>query len=380
MKRRIFTRTVFFELKTIALFFKFKNRKPIQYFSLLLLTLVSLEVCAQNLIVNPGAELPPVGNGWQQVSGNWVQRTTNPLPFEGTAYFFAGANSQAELYQDVDVSSFASSIDSGLTMFTFTGYVRSYSQTPSDQSQEIVEYRNEGGDTLSTFTSAMYNDSSQWTQITDTRLAPKLTRTIRIRLLAKRNEGDNNDGYHDSLSLTISRVLPIKLVFFKIKNSGHIQNLTWQTSQEINTAFFYIQRSTDGVRFATIGRVEALGSSNSLNNYTYSDDISNLKCNVVYYRLQQVDLDGKSTYSNVVTTQIMNSRFSVIPNPAKDIVRVIGKDIQRIRVVDSEGRICIQTQTLGNDKIDISKLSKGVYFILVTDTNGYTEKKRILVQ
>jgi hypothetical protein len=161
-----------------------------------------------NLIQNPGCEKPIPGvntiTDWVSVSGgDWQARTAAPAPFEGTQYFFAGASALAELRQDVDVSGLAAVIDTGLRAFVFSGRVQSFLQAPPDSSQIIVEYRDAPNTAvLSTFDSGAITNTSAWQLVTDTRNAPVGTRWIRIRLIADRNSGTNNDGFFDALSLT----------------------------------------------------------------------------------------------------------------------------------------------------------------------------------
>ena len=157
---------------------------------------------SQNLIVNPGAELPPVGNGWTKVSGSWTQRKIDPLAHTGAAYFFAGAAAgTSELYQNVDVSNQAQRIDTGERQFEFISYIHTWNQNPSDESRVILEYRNAGGTVLSTFDSGLLKSVGAWQKVYDLRKAPVGTRIIKVRLFSKRNNGTNSDGYHDSLSL-----------------------------------------------------------------------------------------------------------------------------------------------------------------------------------
>jgi len=163
---------------------------------------------SSNLMNNPGCEDAIVGPNaipqWTVVTGgDWKARTANPDPQEGAQYFFAGVSALAELRQDVSVSVFATSIDNGNGAFTFEGFTRSFGQSPIDTSQIIVEYRDAPNTTvLDSFDSGAAGQSAIWLQVLDSaRVAPVGTRTIRIRLLADRNTGSNNDGYFDDLSL-----------------------------------------------------------------------------------------------------------------------------------------------------------------------------------
>lgn len=165
------------------------------------------QTCADsNLLRNPSNDDPLIAGEipyWRETVGTlWTQRSADPLPLDGTAYFFAGVGAIAELQQDVDVSNFASAIDNGLQSFTFSGYVRAWPQTPSDSSRIIVEYRDAANAAvLATGDTGDISQVGQWRQVTDTKIAPSGTRFIRVRLLSTRNNGDNNDGYFDALSL-----------------------------------------------------------------------------------------------------------------------------------------------------------------------------------
>ena len=91
--------------------------------------------------------------------------------------------------------------------------------------------------------------------------------------------------------------------------------LDWQTSQEINTARFELLRSFDGMRFNSIATVRSAGNSNSVRNYNYRDNTEGTG-KYVYYRLKQIDLDGKSTLSNIIRLALgENTGMDIFPNP-----------------------------------------------------------------
>jgi RHS repeat-associated protein len=152
---------------------------------------------ADSAIVVPG-EIP----GWTNVVGTWITGASNPDPFEGSKYFHADASPEAELRQDVDVSSVAAEIDAGTQPFSFDGYVESFPQVPTDAARIVVEYRDAMNQTvLQAYDSGQIRQYSQWQHLTDSRMAPVGTRWVRVRLIATRFNGVNNDGYFDALSL-----------------------------------------------------------------------------------------------------------------------------------------------------------------------------------
>jgi hypothetical protein len=169
-----------------------------------------------NLIQNPGNEMTLVGGNipdWTEIKGNtWTQRSTleGPPAFEGSYYFFAGAQASAELAQVIDVSAWAATIDARRQAFDFQGYVRSYDQYPPDTARTIVEYLNAAQKPIISFDSGEIGSRAKWELVSDSRIAPVGTRDINVRLISTRgdNGGSNNDGYYDALSLE-THVVPL---------------------------------------------------------------------------------------------------------------------------------------------------------------------------
>jgi hypothetical protein len=165
-----------------------------------------------NLIKNPSNEMALDGGNipdWtEDVGSNWIQRGSDPDPYDGNYYFCADAVSPAGLAQVVDVSGLATTIDAGLQVFDFQGYVRTYPQYPADVSRIIVEYRDASDTVLYSFDSHDIASVGGWLPVTDSRIAPAGTRDINVRLISTRYSGNNNDGYYDALSLE-THVVPI---------------------------------------------------------------------------------------------------------------------------------------------------------------------------
>jgi len=124
------------------------------------------------------------------------------VPAEGSLYFYPGSVVLGELAQDIAVSTFASSIDSGTQAFAFSGKVGSLSEQPSDTARIVVEYRNAANTVaLQTYDSGQIASPLEWRSLSGTRNAPIGTRWIRVRLIADRFKGSSDDGYFDALSL-----------------------------------------------------------------------------------------------------------------------------------------------------------------------------------
>ena len=165
----------------------------------------------ENLIVNGSAELPKYDSvplGWTSISGHWqsVEGDSNKhnysLAQQGKYHFFEGQDAHGILQQDVNLENYASQIDAHKQQFIFTGYVRSFPQTPADQAQIIITGLDKSKNkTLYTFNTDTISNVDKWQQIKDTFLAPASMRFLRIQLIAQRRNGADNDGYFDNISL-----------------------------------------------------------------------------------------------------------------------------------------------------------------------------------
>jgi hypothetical protein len=139
--------------------------------------------------------------------------------------------------------------------------------------------------------------------------------------------------------------LPVELTSFTgTVDATNMATLRWATASERNAAYFAIERSADGNAFSEIGRVTAGGTSSLSRNYRWPDP-QRLN-HLTYYRLRQVDTDGKVQYSNVVTLSpsLATARvLHVYPNPsAGHKVQLLlqgyeGESIE-LRLVDAMGR------------------------------------------
>lgn len=111
--------------------------------------------------------------------------------------------------------------------------------------------------------------------------------------------------------------LPVQLVAFTAHATSPVTvTLAWQTASEVTSTYFEVERSTDGMRFASLGRIAAAGTSTTARTYTYTD--AAVPASTLYYRLHQIDQDGTATYSPVRLARLAEtSRLALSPNPAQ---------------------------------------------------------------
>jgi hypothetical protein len=163
---------------------------------------------------------------------------------------------------------------------------------------------------------------------------------------------------------------------------GESDILKWTSSSEQNNAYFNLQHSTDGIRFVTLQKVltQAVGGNSATSLY-YQTTNSTPSTGHNYYRLQQVDIDGKSTlYANVIDLNRLGkgSSVNIYPNPVNDVLNIdlmaTEASVTVVKITDMSGRLIQQVQTnavqgFNTIQVNLSALSSGLYTIQLLE-NG----------
>ncbi|OWP62776.1 hypothetical protein CDA63_12770 [Hymenobacter amundsenii] len=175
--------------------------------------------------------------------------------------------------------------------------------------------------------------------------------------------------------------LPVSLVSFSAKVNGSQVALRWETASELNNKQFEVERSRDGRSFTTI--LTRAGQGTTSAGTTYNEVDRQPLNGLGYYRLKQVDRDGKTTYSTPVAVNLLKAgEINMYPNPVSDqlTITVGGAPTEGtvVTVTDLTGRV-LSTQKLRADgKLDMSTLRTGIY--LVTVGEGNTKVTRRVVR
>lgn len=182
----------------------------------------------------------------------------------------------------------------------------------------------------------------------------------------------------------IGEALPVSLIDFKGENINGNNVLSWSTATEINNKGFQVQYSIDGKNFTDIGFVNSKqesGNSASVLLYQFTD--SKYTTGNAYYRLVQVDKDGKPKFSKVILVKgnrIASLTVSAVyPNPAKEKLNILISaplnNRVNISIADLTGKI-VRRQAFSvvkggnNFELQISSLAAGTYFIKANYENG----------
>ncbi|MGN6533542.1 MAG: T9SS type A sorting domain-containing protein [Ginsengibacter sp.] len=161
----------------------------------------------------------------------------------------------------------------------------------------------------------------------------------------------------------------------------------WITSMEINCSHFIVQRGYDGNIFSDVQTVAGNGTTNKVHSYSLTDSAYTFTGSVVYYRLKQIDLDGKVNLSKTVSvkTKKITQSVSVSPNPFSDFINVTvewnAAEPATVKIFTIQGKEVVSKQMTLNKgfnsfKIDnVSNLPAGMYLLqLVSPTQKVVEK------
>lgn len=177
-------------------------------------------------------------------------------------------------------------------------------------------------------------------------VSPASTTTYTLTSLA------NGCTFTDQVTLSVYEYLPVELLSFDVNCvNENTKEISWSTASERNSAYFSIEKSSDGIDWKEINKVQAAGNSTSILQYSMIDNV--LDDNTVYYRLNQVDTDGENKlYDAQSIVCLDNETIRIYPNPTSYGNFKLSKDVE-FTIFDS----------VGNKINSIDK--SGVYLILI---------------
>jgi hypothetical protein len=173
----------------------------------------------------------------------------------------------------------------------------------------------------------------------------------------------------------VSCPLPVELISFEAKLIDRNVELTWVTASEHNNDYFTIERSVDGTSWETIENLQGAGNSTSLLSYQTYDFYPYR--GVGYYRLKQVDYDGKTTFSEIQRVY-KTDELMILPNPSSGFFGIGGMPKHQennISVLDITGKKLEHYTTEDESyQLDLTHRTAGIYFVII---NGFESIKII---
>lgn len=184
----------------------------------------------------------------------------------------------------------------------------------------------------------------------------------------------------DDIEVSVpSVVLPVSITSFTANKAGATNQLTWETESEINNKGYDIERQNQAGAWETLGFVNGTGKAST---YSFEDKDP---LSISYYRLRQVDFDGKETLSKIVSvSQNTKGLTRITPNPTSDKVNIqlnqndVSNQAATVVLFDMTGRqVLTQKTTASVVELDLSNLAKGMYVMTVQSNNAMYQEKII---
>jgi alpha-tubulin suppressor-like RCC1 family protein len=174
--------------------------------------------------------------------------------------------------------------------------------------------------------------------------------------------------------ISCNAVLPLTWLFINAARQNNDALIKWGTASESNTVVFEIEYSTDGYHFIKAGTVNASGNSSTNKSYFYLHNSPSAGIN--YYRIKQIDANGRYSFSAVVQIKKENSSILFSPNPAKDHLQITLKQSYKkatLKIYTLQGQTVLQQFLPANTLqpvIDITALPAGFYTAQILSGNS----------
>ncbi len=205
-------------------------------------------------------------------------------------------------------------------------------------------------------------------------------------------DGTTGAAHYTNIDAGFTQVaLPIVLADFRISQRDCTPILEWVTETEINNERFEIQRSMNGVSFEVIGTLKGGGTTYSSVRYKYEDSTAKTG-EEYYYRLKQIDFDGRFSFSDIVSQRLncnsLLSGFNVYPTlieesnsvkiESKESSKVI--DVRIVTIGGQEVYSASKVSFIDNEilSIDTKQFRSGIFFLTITDKNQNVESYKII--
>ncbi|MBR9921191.1 MAG: T9SS type A sorting domain-containing protein [Bacteroidetes bacterium] len=172
----------------------------------------------------------------------------------------------------------------------------------------------------------------------------------------------------DQIQFSEGTALPVEWLgfaaFAEYESEAGIR-LEWQTATETNSDYFEVERSSDGQSFKSIGQLPAAGESYTVKSYRFTDSRPINGWN--YYRLKQMDIDGRFSYSEIRAIEWLDSGISFFPSPLS------GNDLffqgntfsgQEVAFYNVRGEWVFSAILQSESSLDVSQLPPGMYWLI----------------
>jgi len=310
-----------------------------------------------------------------QGGSSWSSSTTNVYSADDPGTSFCGSIENNSWYVFTAVST--------TETFNFTSITNC---TWNDGIQAEVFDVTTDGNGCCTSLSSVSNCWNPWNTSPGTVTASGLTIGNDYYLMVDGWGGDNCDFTVSGWSAT--GILPVKLLNFDAYKYRNGHKLIWTTQTEINNDYFIVQKSSNGKDFLDLGIVDGNGTSNNAHSYEFVDNSSSPK--IIYYRLKQIDFDGKYEYSEIIVLKSKDDiDVSIYPNPTSNnlFFDISDSNDETYSIIYSnvlgsitEEKIQINKGTNTYQVQEFSKLESGIYFVQIINEAGEMIKAQKIIK
>lgn len=231
-------------------------------------------------------------------------------------------------------------------------------------------------------------DGNHWTKMDSVILSLGTNPYVGIAYTT-RNNSVLDTSIVDNIALKMSDVPASNILNFTGKNKNNKNALlSWTIENEIVGDYFEIQRSLGNTDFTTIGKVLVISNTAQSHDYSFTDYFPSNNNN--YYRLKQVDKNGKATYSSIIQVKFNLKIMIIYPNPAQNKIYIRnnnhftnGKNLI-VQLLDIHGRIVYKEEfrTYGvdlNTLIIPKTMPPGIYVLMIANSNGEKQTEKIYI-
>ncbi len=167
--------------------------------------------------------------------------------------------------------------------------------------------------------------------------------------------------------------LPVKFIGFNVARQNNNVLVQWATAEEINSSYFEVQRSENGNDWNTITTITAAGNTTLTRSYSYTD--RNVTAKVVYYRVRQVDIDGRFTITPVrmIKNETGNTEIKISATSSNSVYLHFSEQVKAnvvVRLISTNGQVVSQKtfdEPVGQVMMPVQNALKGIYVVNITD-------------
>ena len=197
---------------------------------------------------------------------------------------------------------------------------------------------------------------------------------------------------NDGMEVIVTKsALPVELIHFTARQENEQVELFWETASELNNDFFNVQRAADDFSFVTIGRINGQGTTDHHHHYSLVDKNLPKSASMLYYRLQQHDLNGQIEYSKIIAVELTATQSFLVENiyqSDNNQLNILFKNNDRnhtphIKLFDLSGRLMAQKNHEITDERETVTLATtdfrtGVYVLNIQAEQFYFSEKIFL--